>query len=108
MEKLKNSEDVMIGEHYWARLVKSSQSDVSDETEFEDLMPRARLPRTPAWAQATKVAEKDLVVTLPIRLGIVFNFSVFQHEVLQDPAEACKARMAFDASKLFLQERSSE
>ena len=50
-----------------------------------------------AYAEATKVAEKDLVVTHPIRLGLALNFSVFQYEVLQNPDEACKmARVAFE------------
>jgi len=50
-----------------------------------------------AYAEATKVAEKDLVVTHPIRLGLALNFSVFQYEVLQSPDEACKmARVAFE------------
>merc|ERR1712004_174692 len=50
-----------------------------------------------AYEDATKVAEKDLVVTHPIRLGLALNFSVFQYEVLQNPEEACKmARVAFE------------
>merc|ERR1712012_78185 len=50
-----------------------------------------------AYAEATWVAEKDLVVTHPIRLGLALNFSVFQYEVLQNPDEACKmARVAFE------------
>merc|ERR1712136_606508 len=50
-----------------------------------------------AYAEATKIAEKDLVVTHPIRLGLALNFSVFQYEVLQSPDEACKmARVAFE------------
>eukprot|EP00450_Noctiluca_scintillans_P000405 CAMPEP_0194503338 /NCGR_PEP_ID=MMETSP0253-20130528/28329_1 /TAXON_ID=2966 /ORGANISM="Noctiluca scintillans" /LENGTH=241 /DNA_ID=CAMNT_0039345615 /DNA_START=48 /DNA_END=773 /DNA_ORIENTATION=+ len=50
-----------------------------------------------AYAEATKIAEKDLVVTHPIRLGLALNFSVFQYEVLQNPDEACKmARVAFE------------
>ena len=50
-----------------------------------------------AYAEATRIAEKDLVVTHPIRLGLALNFSVFQYEVLQDPDEACKlARVAFE------------
>merc|ERR1712039_844825 len=50
-----------------------------------------------AYEEAQKVAEKDLVVTHPIRLGLALNFSVFQYEVLQQPDEACKmARTAFE------------
>merc|ERR1712056_173599 len=50
-----------------------------------------------AYEEAAKVAEKDLVVTHPIRLGLALNFSVFQYEVLQKPDEACKmARTAFE------------
>merc|ERR1711948_203816 len=50
-----------------------------------------------AYDEAQKVAEKDLVVTHPIRLGPALNFSVFLYEVLQQPDEACKmARTAFE------------
>merc|ERR1712048_254577 len=50
-----------------------------------------------AYDEAQKVAEKDLPVTHPIRLGLALNFSVFQYEVLQNPDEACKmARTAFE------------
>merc|ERR1712039_935004 len=50
-----------------------------------------------AYEEAQKVAEKDLVVTHPIRLGLALNYSVFQYEVLQNPDEACKmARTAFE------------
>merc|ERR1711933_114847 len=50
-----------------------------------------------AYADASAVAEKDLVVTHPIRLGLALNYSVFQYEVLQQPDEACKmARTAFE------------
>merc|ERR1712187_826587 len=50
-----------------------------------------------AYADASAVAEKDLVVTHPIRLGLALNSSVFQYEVLQNPDEACKmARTAFE------------
>jgi len=34
-----------------------------------------------AYADATKVAEQDLVVTHPIRLGLALNYSVFMYEV---------------------------
>merc|ERR1711862_796936 len=50
-----------------------------------------------AYEEAQKVAEKDLAVTHPIRLGLALNFSVFQYEVLSAPDEACKmARTAFE------------
>merc|ERR1712066_628736 len=50
-----------------------------------------------AYEEAQKVAEKDLAVTHPIRLGLALNFSVFQYEVLSKPDEACKmARTAFE------------
>jgi len=50
-----------------------------------------------AYGEAQKVAEKDLAVTHPIRLGLALNFSVFQYEVLSNPDEACKmARTAFE------------
>merc|ERR1712099_33661 len=40
-----------------------------------------------AYEEAQKVAEKDLAVTHPIRLGLALNFSVFQYEVLANPDE---------------------
>merc|ERR1712066_575775 len=50
-----------------------------------------------AYEEAQKVAEKDLAVTHPIRLGLALNYSVFQYEVLQNPDDACKmARQAFE------------
>lgn len=50
-----------------------------------------------AYAEAQTIAEKDLVVTHPIRLGLALNYSVFQYEVLQQPEEACRmARKAFE------------
>merc|ERR1712084_74175 len=50
-----------------------------------------------AYSEASAVAEKDLVVTHPIRLGLALNYSVFQYEVLSNPDDACKmARTAFE------------
>jgi len=50
-----------------------------------------------AYEEAKTVAEKDLAVTHPIRLGLALNYSVFQYEVLSNPDEACKmARTAFE------------
>merc|ERR1719188_1219982 len=52
---------------------------------------------TEAYAEASSVAEKDLPVTHPIRLGLALNYSVFMYEVLQKPDEACNmARKAFE------------
>merc|ERR1712110_751635 len=49
------------------------------------------------YAAASDVAEKDLAVTHPIRLGLALNYSVFQYEVLNKPEDACKmARAAFE------------
>merc|ERR1711941_247291 len=50
-----------------------------------------------AYEEAKNVAEKDLAVTHPIRLGLALNYSVFQYEVLSNPDDACKlARTAFE------------
>merc|ERR1711861_114937 len=58
---------------------------------------KAAMNACSAYEEAQKVAEKDLAVTHPIRLGLALNFSVFQYEVLQNPDEACKmARTAFE------------
>jgi len=52
-----------------------------------------------AYADAAAVAEKDLVVWHPIRLGLALNYSVFMHEVLDQPDEAMKmARGALEAA----------
>jgi len=63
----------------------------------DDKKQRAAESARQAYAEASTVAEKDLVVTHPIRLGLALNYSVFQYEVLQNPDEACKmARTAFE------------
>merc|ERR1712156_1403277 len=50
-----------------------------------------------AYQLATQVAEADLVVTHPIRLGLALNYSVFMYEGLSKPEDACKmARTAFE------------
>merc|ERR1712060_616871 len=64
-----------------------------------DAKPKAAENARLAYEEASKVAEKDLAVTHPIRLGLALNFSVFQYEVLNNPEEACKmARTAFEDS----------
>ncbi|CAE7463297.1 artA [Symbiodinium natans] len=50
-----------------------------------------------AYKEAANIAEKDLAVTHPIRLGLALNYSVFMYEVLLKPDDACKmARTAFE------------
>jgi len=68
-------------------------AEFSDGAKKSTAAENARL----AYEDAQKVAEKDLAVTHPIRLGLALNFSVFQYEVLSNPDEACKmARTAFE------------
>jgi 14-3-3 protein epsilon len=69
------------------------QAEFKDGDDKTKAAENARL----AYEEAQKVAEKDLAVTHPIRLGLALNFSVFQYEVLSNPDEACKmARTAFE------------
>lgn len=50
-----------------------------------------------AYKEAMNVAQAELLVTHPIRLGLALNFSVFHYEVLNNPDEACKmAKAAFE------------
>merc|ERR1712019_225340 len=71
---------------YWRYIAEFSDGDAKSKA-----AENARL----AYEEASKVAEKDLAVTHPIRLGL--DYSVFQYEVLSNPDEACKmARTAFE------------
>merc|ERR1712164_42892 len=73
---------------YWRYIAEFSDGDAKSKA-----AENARL----AYEEASKIAEKDLAVTHPIRLGLALNYSVFQYEVLQNPDEACKmARTAFE------------
>merc|ERR1712185_520803 len=68
-----------------------------DEFRDGDAKAKAAESARLAYSDAQAVAEKDLAVTHPIRLGLALNFSVFQYEVLSNPDEACKmARTAFE------------
>merc|ERR1712150_296225 len=67
------------------------------EFTIDDKKQQAAEDAKEAYAEATKVAEKDLVVTHPIRLGLALNYSVFMYEVLSQPEQACTmARTAFE------------
>jgi 14-3-3 protein epsilon len=73
---------------YWRYIAEFSGGDAKSKA-----AENARL----AYEDAQKIAEKDLAVTHPIRLGLALNYSVFQYEVLSSPDEACKmARTAFE------------
>merc|ERR1712000_456522 len=74
-----------MGYRYIAEFTKDKQRD--DAANSADV----------AYGDAQKVAEKDLAVTHPIRLGLALNYSVFKYEVMNEPEEACKmARSAFE------------
>merc|ERR1712154_90415 len=63
----------------------------------DDTKAKASESARQAYEEAKTVADKDLAVTHPIRLGLALNYSVFLYEVLSNPDEACKmARTAFE------------
>merc|ERR1711862_224762 len=67
------------------------------EYKVDDEKKKASESARQAYEAAQEVANKDLAVTHPIRLGLALNYSVFQYEVLANPDEACKmARTAFE------------
>ena len=63
-------------------------------TKVNDAVSKAAVNARVAFAEDTKVAEKDLVVTHPIRVSLTLNFSVFRYEVFHNPDEACKMACA--------------
>merc|ERR1711972_305007 len=68
-------------------------AEFTDGTKKSEAAENARA----AYEEAKTIAEKDLAVTHPIRLGLALNYSVFQYEVLSSPDEACKmARTSFE------------
>ncbi len=51
------------------------------------------------YLEGTVLAEKHLIATHPIRLGLALNFSVCYYEILKNPKSACTmAKKAFDAA----------
>ena len=53
------------------------------------------------YEKAHGVAEQDLVVTHPVRLGLALNYDVFQYEVIQNPEFECTMPpISFEASRL--------
>merc|ERR1712107_718589 len=98
--KLNSRRSVMASSHSWTRIsshrpvpgsrrcyykMKGDYYRYLAEFATGDAKSKAAEDARVAYAEATKVAEKDLVVTHPIRLGLALNFSVFQYEVLQNP-----------------------
>eukprot|EP00470_Lotharella_oceanica_P000806 CAMPEP_0170166808 /NCGR_PEP_ID=MMETSP0040_2-20121228/388_1 /TAXON_ID=641309 /ORGANISM="Lotharella oceanica, Strain CCMP622" /LENGTH=260 /DNA_ID=CAMNT_0010404629 /DNA_START=31 /DNA_END=813 /DNA_ORIENTATION=+ len=51
------------------------------------------------YKKGTELAERHLIATHPIRLGLALNFSVCYYEILKNPKSACEmAKKAFDAA----------
>ncbi|KAL5970357.1 hypothetical protein TSMEX_001914 [Taenia solium] len=79
----------MMGDYYryLAEVQEGEQNDKSTEAAEE------------AYQKATSLAEAELSVTHPIRLGLALNFSVFYYEIKNMPEKACSlAKAAFDAA----------
>lgn len=79
----------MMGDYhrYLAEVQEGEQNDKSTEAAEE------------AYQNATALAEAELSVTHPIRLGLALNFSVFYYEIKNMPDKACAlAKAAFDTA----------
>lgn len=52
-----------------------------------------------AYKEAMELAEENMPVTHPIRLGVALNLSVFYYEIREDADKACEiAKKAFDSA----------
>ncbi|KAI9297983.1 protein BMH2 [Neoconidiobolus thromboides FSU 785] len=70
---------------YLAEFLTEKERDASADASLE------------AYKKATEIANKDLIPTHPIRLGLALNFSVFYYEIINSPDSACHlAKQAFD------------
>lgn len=72
-------------------------AEISDDVDKTRAMQSAKN----AYEDGTKVAERDLKVTNPLRLGLALNHAVFYYEILRSPTDASRiARKALeDASR---------
>merc|ERR1719424_275241 len=62
-----------------------------------------------AYAAAYDEACKHLLHTHPVRLGLALNYSIFQHEVLEDPEAAIEtARSTYEAAKALVSRMPEE
>merc|ERR1711982_307968 len=96
-EKSKGNEDNAKFARVFCQKMKADYYRYIAEFTTADTKTEAANSAKAAYADAASVAEKDLVVTHPIRLGLALNYSVFLYEVQAKPDEACKmARTAFE------------
>eukprot|EP00188_Purpureofilum_apyrenoidigerum_P002694 Plantae.Rhodophyta-Purpureofilum_apyrenoidigerum.ctg27624.p1 GENE.Plantae.Rhodophyta-Purpureofilum_apyrenoidigerum.ctg27624~~Plantae.Rhodophyta-Purpureofilum_apyrenoidigerum.ctg27624.p1 ORF type:complete len:250 (+),score=77.99 Plantae.Rhodophyta-Purpureofilum_apyrenoidigerum.ctg27624:216-965(+) len=62
-----------------------------------------------SYETAAEIADTELAPTHPIRLGLALNFSVFNYEILNAPANACEiAKRAFQDAVAKLDDASNE
>ena len=67
------------------------------KAEYQPTQEHLRDEAKKAYTEAMTLAQTELLVTNPIRLGLALNFSVFYYEVLNRADETCKlARQAFE------------
>ncbi len=77
----------MMGDYYRYKAENAKGDDIEE-------VKKASLD---AYEEATKIAEANLSVTHPIRLGLALNYSVFYYEIMNSPDRACQlAKRAFD------------
>jgi len=68
-------------------------AEISDDVDKT----RATNSAKKAYEEGTKIAEKELLVTSPFRLGLALNHAVFYYEVMTSPTEAVRiGRKAFE------------